>query len=348
MNDIAPALNDLAPGAEVLPGVYLLRLPLTGSPLRHTNGYLIRADDGWTLVDCGWDMPDVLEALRSQISEIGARLEDIRTLVITHFHTDHYGMAGTLIGLTQARMLMHRLDWIHIEQEMLDFGGMLDRINSWIRLNGAPDEMLANEMRRSEDNFRRYTIVKPDLEVEDNHEIVVGDRKLTVIWTPGHTNGHICLHDAERSALMTGDHVLDPISPNVSLAREYQGNPLGQYLQSLRKVAELNADLVLPAHGDPFRDISRRVRELLAHHDEREAEVMEAVSHGERTGYEVASALPWTRRRRSFFDLHLGQQRMALTETLAHLEELRSRGLIHRERRGDLLLYSPGTPEAAD
>jgi hypothetical protein len=85
------------------------------------------------------------------------------------------------------------------------------------------------------------------------------------------------------------------------------------------------------------------VRELLAHHDEREAEVMEAVSHGERTGYAVASALPWTRRRRSFSDLHLGQQRMALTETLAHLEELRSRGLIHRERRGDLLHYVRAT-----
>ena len=71
-------------------------------PAPLTNGYLIRGDDGWTLVDCGWDIPDVLEALRSQITDVGARLEDIRTLVITHYHTDHYGMAGTLVGLTQA------------------------------------------------------------------------------------------------------------------------------------------------------------------------------------------------------------------------------------------------------
>ena len=84
---------------EVLPGVYLLQLPLTGSPLRFTNGYLLRGDDGWTLVDCGWDQPDVLEALRTQLSEIGARIEDIRTIVVTHFHADHYGFAGTLIGL---------------------------------------------------------------------------------------------------------------------------------------------------------------------------------------------------------------------------------------------------------
>ncbi len=334
------SMSEIVPGAEVLPGVHLLRLPLTGSPLRHTNGYLIRADDGWTLVDCGWDMPDVLDALRNQMSDLGARLEDIRTLVITHFHTDHYGMAGTLLGLTQAKMLMHRLDWVHIEQEMVDFGGMISRINAWLRLNGAPTEMTDAEQDRASSNFRRYSIVEPDVKVEDNHEIIVGNHKLQVIWTPGHTNGHICLYDEERKALLTGDHVLDPISPNVSLAREYQGNPLGQYLQSLRKVAALDADLVLPAHGDPFYGISRRVRELLEHHDEREAEVLEAASHGERTGYQIAASLPWTRRRRTFYDLQLGQQRMALTETLAHLEELRSRGLIRRERRGHLLFYA--------
>jgi glyoxylase-like metal-dependent hydrolase (beta-lactamase superfamily II) len=335
-------MSEIVPGAEVLPGVHLLRLPLTGSPLRHTNGYLIRADDGWTLVDCGWRMPDVLAALRAQLTDLGARLEEIRTLVITHFHADHYGMAGTLVGLTQARMLMHRLDWLHVEQEMLDFGGMIERVNAWLRLNGAPDEMTDAERDRAAHNFRRYTVQEPDVKVEDEHEIVVGEHRLRVVWTPGHTSGHICLFDAEHRTLLTGDHVLDPITPNVSLAREYQGNPLGQYLRSLRKVAELDADLVLPAHGDPFRDISRRVRELLAHHDEREAEVAEAVSHGERTGFEVASALPWTRRRRKLAELHLGQQRMALTETLAHLEELRSRGLVRRERRGDLLLYVRG------
>jgi glyoxylase-like metal-dependent hydrolase (beta-lactamase superfamily II) len=285
-------------------------------------------------------MPDVLEALQNQITDIGARLEDIRTLIITHFHTDHYGMAGTLIGLTQAKLLMHRLDWVHIEQEMVDFGTTVQRINEWIKLNGAPEAMTSAERDRATHNFRRYTIVEPDVKVEDGYEIVVREHKLKVVWTPGHTNGHICLYDAARRTLMTGDHVLDPISPNVSLGREYAGNPLGEYLKSLRKVGELDADLVLPAHGDPFRDISRRVRELLAHHDEREAEVLEAVSHGERTGFEVASALPWTRRRRALSDLHLGHQRMALTETLAHLEELRSRGLIRRERRGDLIYFA--------
>src|SRR5215212_2457232 len=151
-------MNEIVPGAEVLPGVHLLRLPLTGSPLRHTNGYLIRADDGWTLVDCGWDMPDVLEALRNQITEIGARLEDIRTLVITHFHADHYGLAGTLVGLTQARLLMHRLDWLFLKQEMMDFEGAVSRMDAWLRLNGAPPDMLEEEERRAAGWRERYSI----------------------------------------------------------------------------------------------------------------------------------------------------------------------------------------------
>ena len=139
---------------------------------------------------------------------------------------------------------------------------MIGRINQWLKLNGAPDEMTAERApplgRQLPPLHRHRAGREGGGRPRDHRRGAQAQSGLDA----GHTNGHICLYDAERSALMTGDHVLDPISPNVSLAREYQGNPLGQYLQSLRKVAELDADLVLPAHGDPFRDISRRVREL--------------------------------------------------------------------------------------
>jgi glyoxylase-like metal-dependent hydrolase (beta-lactamase superfamily II) len=324
---------------EVLPEVHLLRLPLTGSPLRWVNGYLIKADDGWVLVDCGWDLPDVLEAITGQLSDLGVALGDVRSLVITHYHTDHYGMAGTLLGLTKARMLMHRLDWLFIKTELSDFNVAMSHLDEWLRRNGAAAEMIDNEQRRAAEMFSRYSVVAPDEELEDGHRLSVRGRELEVVWTPGHTVGHICLYDRERRTLLSGDHVLDPISPNVSLNRATLGNPLGDYLQSLRKVGELDTDLVLPAHGEPFSGLRRRVQELLEHHDEREREILEALSHGARTGTEVAFVLPWTRRRRQLTELALGQQRMAITETLAHLEELRSRGLIQRQDREDLLRY---------
>jgi len=324
---------------EVLPDIHLLRLPLTGSPLRFVNGYLLKADDGWVLVDCGWDMPDVLEALKEQLADLGVALGEVRSLVVTHFHPDHYGMAGTLVRLSRPRMLMHRLDWLFVRTELADFGQAVARIDEWLRANGARPELLDEEQRRAVDMFNRYTVQQPDVELEDEQRIGVGRHELRVVWTPGHTGGHICLYDAERRVLLSGDHVLDPITPNVSLNRPYGGNPMGDYLQSLRKVAELGADLVLPAHGEPFHGVGRRVSELLEHHDEREREMLGALAAGAQTATEVAHALPWTRRRRSLAELELGQQRMAITETLAHLEELRVRGLARQEQRGDLFYF---------
>ena len=332
---------------EVLSDVHLLRLPLADSALKFINAYLLKADDGWVLVDCGWKAPDVLDAIRAQLGDLGVQLGDVRTLVVTHYHADHYGMAGSLLQLTRARMMMHRLDWLFVKRELLSFEDAIDRLDDWLRANGAPEHLLGEDDRQAMDAFSRYTVQAPDEELEDEHSLMVGGHELRVVWTPGHTGGHICLHDPERRVLLSGDHVLDPITPNVSLTRSHLGNPLGDYLQSLRKVGQLDADLVLPAHGEPFRGLSRRIQELLQHHEQREAEVMEALARGARTAGEVAYALTWTRRRRPLADLPSGQQRMALTETLAHLEELRSQGVVRRAEHASVFYYEPSTQSSA-
>src|SRR3712207_8922617 len=77
----------------------MIRRPPRSTLFPYTT--LFRSDDGWTLVDCGWKMPGALEALAGGIEEAGARLEDVRTLVITHFHSDHYGLAGTVVGRSE-------------------------------------------------------------------------------------------------------------------------------------------------------------------------------------------------------------------------------------------------------
>jgi glyoxylase-like metal-dependent hydrolase (beta-lactamase superfamily II) len=101
-------------------GITQLRLPLTGSALSHVNSYLLRGDDGYILVDCGWDMPDVLEALHAGLNDAGVALDDVRALVVTHMHPDHYGMAGTLKRAGRMRLLMHRLDWLYLEAQRQD------------------------------------------------------------------------------------------------------------------------------------------------------------------------------------------------------------------------------------
>src|SRR2546421_221912 len=72
--------------AELLPGVWRLPLPLVDSPLNHVNTYLVRADDGYLLVDCGWDTSDCLRALEGHLRALDIRFGDVRHLVVTHIH----------------------------------------------------------------------------------------------------------------------------------------------------------------------------------------------------------------------------------------------------------------------
>jgi glyoxylase-like metal-dependent hydrolase (beta-lactamase superfamily II) len=324
---------------EVLPDIYQFRLPLTGSPLRHTNGYLLRGDHGYTLVDCGWKADDVLDALKAELRNIGADLGDIRTLVVTHFHPDHYGLAGTLVELGKLRLLMHRLDWLHVRTVQADPVRASESTIEWLGRHGLPEHP-RDEAARAADAFLRYTVVAPDVELEDNSRVSVGQHELKVVWTPGHTAGHICLHDAERDLVMTGDHVLDPITPSVNYMRPNLGNPLGSFLASLRKIAELDVDLVLPAHGEPFHGLRRRVEQILQHHDEREAAALEALVNGPTTAATVAEYLPWTRRKLRLSELPPFQQRQALGETIAHLEELKATGRVQSSEQNGVICYA--------
>ena len=308
-----------------------IRLPMPDNPLRHINSYLIKADDGYVLVDCGWDLPVVLGALQAALADAGVGLDDVRRLVVTHYHADHYGLAGQLVRLGRLRLLMHRLDWVYVRDTFSDMHAFARRSREWFTRNGLDQSSIADEQRAAE-AAARFTLVEPDEQLEDDARIGIGSNELRVVWTPGHTPGHICLWDAGRDFLLSGDHVLDPITPNVGYWGRDDGNPLGEFLASLHRVAELDADLVLPAHGEPFRGLRRRVAELLSHHAEREQIMLDALADegGSATGTQVAQRVPWTRHRRKLTDLPPFQQRMALSETLSHLEELRERSKLER------------------
>jgi glyoxylase-like metal-dependent hydrolase (beta-lactamase superfamily II) len=323
---------------EVLPDIHQFRLPLTGSRLRYINAYLLRGDDGYTLVDCGWKADDVLETLQAELRAIGVSLNDVRTLIVTHFHPDHYGLAGTLVELGKLRLLMHRLDWLHVRTVQSDPVQSSRVSGDWLRYHGLV-ESADDNAERALDAFERYTIVAPDVELEDGACISVGRHELRVVWTPGHTAGHICLYDPVRDLILTGDHVLDPITPSVNYMRPDLGNPLGSFLISLRKVAELDVDFVLPAHGEPFHGLQRRVGEILEHHNRREAAALEALVGGPTSAAMVAECLPWTRRELRLSELPPFQQRMALGETIAHLEELRSTGRVGSDEHNGRMYY---------
>ncbi len=307
-------------------GIVQIRLPMAGNPMRHINGYLVREDDGFTLIDCGWKTDDVLAALHAGLAEAGETLAAVKRIVVTHMHFDHYGLAGTLLRAGVPDLLLHAKDWEFASRILAD-PLEADRISDlWLGRNGFPVEPSHEEA----EHHRLNELTEPTRIVADGERI----GRLLVVWTPGHTPGHICLVDTQSGRMFTGDHVLDPVTPHVGFWAEHRGDPLGDYIASLERVGSIGASGVLPAHGEPFPDLQRRVDELLAHEATREDQIVDVLHAGPASAAGVAERLPWTRRNKPFADLGEFHQQFAVAETLAHLEHLRAESRAGRHDDG--------------
>ena len=148
-------------------------------------------------------------------------------------------------------------------------------------------------------------------------ETSLGD--LQVIWTPGHSPGHICLYQPERRVLFSGDHILEHISPNIGWQPDHDA--LGEFLSSLDRIAALQVDLVLPSHGAPFRGHREWVAKTRAHHAERCDLLLGALDGQSKTAAELIPSL-WNRPLSPF------HYRFALFELLAHLDHMERTGRV--------------------
>jgi glyoxylase-like metal-dependent hydrolase (beta-lactamase superfamily II) len=312
-------------------GIAQIRLPMTGNPLRYINAYVLEDEGGLTLVDCGWKADDVLAALHAGLRELGRQLSDVRRILITHHHFDHYGLAATLRRAGVPELHMHARDW-ELAQVIAASRTADDRLaDEWLARNGyvaadVEDEGFAG----------RWEVIEP------THLVADGERvgRLEAIWTPGHSPGHLCFADARSRRLLSGDHVLDPITPHVGLWRNRAGDPMGDYVASLEKVRGRGPDGALPAHGEPFPDLDRRIDELLAHTAGRDAQILEALGTGAASAGEIAERLPWTRRNRAFAGLGEWHKQFAVSETIAHLQHLFVGGRVARTGDPDPIRYT--------
>jgi glyoxylase-like metal-dependent hydrolase (beta-lactamase superfamily II) len=167
--------------------------------------------------------------------------------------------------------------------------------------------------------------------VEDGADLLLADKSYRVTWVPGHADGQIVLFNKSDGVFIAADHVLPRITPNVGLYSERDRlNPLGDYLDSLRKVENLPARIVLPGHGEPFTDLAGRVGEIIQHHRNREEQILELLRARPQHAAEITRQMFPDRRIQSHEAL-----RMAVAEILAHLEHLRLAGRVAQQRTAD-------------
>ena len=177
-----------------------IRLPMVGNPMRYVNAYTFVEDDGLTLVDCGWKADDVLVALERGLAEIDASLADVKRMLVTHAHFDHYGLAATLRRMGVPTLYMHEAD-AHFAKILLTNPVATDtESDNWISRNG----FTAIGSLEDDVHYNRTEYAEPTNMPAD------GDRvgRLRVVHTPGHTPGHLCFVDEQTGVMLTGDHVL--------------------------------------------------------------------------------------------------------------------------------------------
>jgi glyoxylase-like metal-dependent hydrolase (beta-lactamase superfamily II) len=283
------------------------------------NTYAVEADDGLLLIDCGADWEPGREAIGAGLAQLGLDDKSVHTLLVSHLHPDHVGMSSRLVREWGCRFVMHEKA-SHLVAEYNDTPGYYNRVKIIGRAHGVPESVIAATTASPRPDYMPL-IDPPDHVVSDGDQVDLGGgRSLLVVHTPGHDRAHICLRDSRTGIFFSGDHVLPRISPVIMYDLE-AGDVLGDYLESLQRLVAMGIGVTYPAHGTLIDQGDERARQILLHHDRRLLDMAGLVRQGETTAWSVML---------KSFRPHLDniQTRLALLETVAHLEHLRVTGRI--------------------
>lgn len=308
---------------EVLAGIYRIDVPLPRSPLKALNSYVVKSSDRCLVVDTGMNREECIGAMRRGLERLA--VDPSRTdFFITHLHADHVGCVSELAADSSAVYMSE------VDARWLNAPGYWERVREYARANGFPEGELEEAISKHP-GYRYSVRGRPRFSfVRGGDEIRVGGYTFRCIETPGHTRGHMCLYEPVRKVLISGDHILGDITPNISRWAD-DVDALGDYLTSLDKVYDMDVGLVLPGHRNIITDSKRRISELKRHHARRLGEVVSILRRGSQTAYEVASQMEWDIACDSWESFPIPQKWFATGEALAHLRYLERRGAVEKQ-----------------
>ncbi len=246
---------------KILDDIYsfTLKLPFPGTP--ELTVYYLDCEK-LAIIDTGLGDPQSMTDMSAELNEKGRELKDISFIINTHEHIEHFGGNRKIKNAANAAVVASSLAAPLIE----NFHATSKKIKAAI--SGTKIRMF--EMLKLFIDFHLTIDTSPvDKKIQDGDLIDLGSIKLRVISTPGHAEGHVCLYDADRKILFSGDHIISTGSTFVgygwrqlatrSIMDIFNGNNktlpnISQYIDSIKKIQSLDLDLILPAHGRPITD----------------------------------------------------------------------------------------------
>jgi glyoxylase-like metal-dependent hydrolase (beta-lactamase superfamily II) len=278
-----------APRAEkVIPGIWRLRLPLPWPGVPHGNAWAVAADGGIVLFDTGIGGKGGLRRFDLALAQAGFGLEDVRLLVCTHSHSDHYGLAAPIVAGAGCELWMHPA-WEHIRLHADDPAASLERRIEVARQSGVPATSLERyrERHKDDDDNGIDGIAEPNRDLVPGVEVETDLGTWQVYETPGHAPSHVVLHQPERKLMISGDHLLGRTV--LFFDHGHSPDPVGEFLRGLDEIEPLDVALVLPGHGRTFRNPETKIAEARHQVTELLGKVRDSLGEGEKTAFEIVA-----------------------------------------------------------
>jgi glyoxylase-like metal-dependent hydrolase (beta-lactamase superfamily II) len=318
--------------AEVTDGVWAIALPLPQSPIGSVLLYAVEHDDGLLLIDAGYDDEACWNALVAGLTLAGRSVADVTGVVLTHCHPDHVGLAERVREASGAWVAINERDaLVHLQHEE---GTFLEQLDMELRLAGLPDEPREEMVEASRRLSRHAHQLRVDRFLVSGGSVTAPGIELRVIATPGHTRGHVCLHDESTGRLFGGDLLLTTGEIQLGVVSTPTDDPAGELLASLELVRSLPVSLVLPGHGSCFTDAAERATSAIAALESRIASATQNVrAHPGLTAWERCEQLTWSR---NWERMSSSSRRFAVMQLMAWLRRLSASGAA---------VLDPGPPE---
>lgn len=315
---------------EVFPNIYINEIPLPNNPLKSLNSYILLSDKRNLIIDTGFNIKACMDAFMKGVEELKIDLKKT-DLLLTHMHADHLGLADDLRKLG-CKVLISKKDGKLLNFLRASGHTRYEEMNNALGLDKDAFMMNNKEFGKNTTEVFEYC---PLVEGE---VIEVGSYALEVVDVPGHTPGHIGLYERKNKLFLSGDHILNEITPNITFWG-YEIDSLGNFIDSLKKIYEFDIDLVFPGHRSIIKDYRKRIEELITHHQERLNEISEILREGKKTPSQTAAKMHWDLSYDTWEDFPGMQKWFASGEAMSHLEHLVFKGRAQRVKDNEAVYY---------
>ncbi len=315
---------------ELEANLFRIEVPLPQNPLKSINSYIVRGNERNLMIDTGMNRKECSDVLESSLKKLGVSMS--RTdIFVTHFHADHMGLV-THLKSDKTRVYYHQPEADFVALMKKD-GYLMEKIDEFARLAGFSEVEIEESLKRHP-AFKYGPPHYPEFSIlGEGDALDLGEFHFECVQTPGHTAGHMCLYERDKKLLVSGDHILGDITPNISAWAD-DVNALKDYLDSLDKVSRYDVSLVLPGHRSVFKNLRGRIEELKLHHAKRLDEVRRIVQSEAKTAYRVAAEITWDFAG-PWETFPVMQKWFATGEAKTHLRFLEDEGTVTREERGN-------------